>query len=716
MVKRKSPGRPWAPVRAETAEAKRLALFLRELIEDSGQALDELAGPMKYSKSTLALNVSGRVPERRFVEALVEHTVPPSLRGRRLAEAQGLWHAARTPGPQPPTQPPATAPMEDELVTVPRRLLLLQDRLNEEARRASALQEARDQAQLQAIFLLTMVGELERRNAELETERDQLADASPPQPDELAQAQSRLARSEEQRHSAEVQLEQARAGQRAAARLAARAMARVRSLADALRAKDAMLSRMRAADASSETWRTEHAADALKRDIDSALRTSSDALADRAAFLTQEAEELSAAPPLPALMAATVASGDHITICFAPADRSWANWIRDRLESHGWPVTMLSWALPTGVPLGAALGDVLVADGRLLFVLSEHYLRLGGHSAVAWNAALRSVAKARAEDLVAVSIAQDPLPDTTGFRNVVKLGHARNLKAERRLLDLLGTPPSRPQSAEVKVSHMPKRNVGIIDVTVPHSARIWNFWLGGTDNYKADRVVGDAYEQAYPQISAIAQASREVLVRAVRHGAGLGVRQFLDIGVGLPTQVNTHDIAQRILPEARVIYVDNDPLVLAHSRALLVSAPEGHVACLDADLTEPRPLLDQAAEHLDLDWPVMLLLSEIVGHLPDHEEARATVRTLTSRLAPGSLMLISHRTSEDTPVAALKAQEDYNTSGAMPYVLRSREEISGFFDGMALLDPGLVRADRWRPDGSTQSIAGAALTGLAKVP
>ncbi|HEX8133229.1 MAG TPA: SAM-dependent methyltransferase [Actinomycetes bacterium] len=236
-----------------------------------------------------------------------------------------------------------------------------------------------------------------------------------------------------------------------------------------------------------------------------------------------------------------------------------------------------------------------------------------------------------------------------------------------------------------------------IDTTVPHSARIWNYWLGGKDNYPVDRAAGDQYRQAFPGIVDVARGSRGFLTRAVRYLAGeAGIRQFLDVGTGLPTADNTHEVAQRVAPESRVVYVDNDPLVLAHARALLTSTPQGVTRYIEADLREPDKILEAAATTLDFTEPVALMLMGIVGHITDEQEARSIVRRLLEALPSGSYLALCDGT--DTDPAGVEAQERYNRSGAVPYRLRSPEQIAGFFEGLELVEPGVVSCPRWRPD------------------
>jgi O-methyltransferase involved in polyketide biosynthesis len=237
-----------------------------------------------------------------------------------------------------------------------------------------------------------------------------------------------------------------------------------------------------------------------------------------------------------------------------------------------------------------------------------------------------------------------------------------------------------------------------IDTSVPHSARIWNYWLGGKDNYPVDRAAGDQFRGIYPEVVDVARASRQFLTRTVRYLAGeMGIRQFLDIGTGLPTADNTHEVAQRVAPECRIVYVDNDPLVLTHARALLTSTPEGATHYVDADLREPDKILQAAAETLDFTQPIALILMGIVGHITDYDEARSIVKRLLDALPSGSYLALCDGTNVISKAVA-EAQQRYNESGAVPYHLRSPDQIAGFFDGLQLVDPGVVSCPRWRPD------------------
>jgi hypothetical protein len=256
-----------------------------------------------------------------------------------------------------------------------------------------------------------------------------------------------------------------------------------------------------------------------------------------------------------------------------------------------------------------------------------------------------------------------------------------------------------------------------IDTTVPHSARIWNYWLGGKDNYPVDRAAGDQYREIFPGIADIARAIRYFLARATRYLAGeAGVHQFLDVGTGLPTVDNTHEVAQRANPRCRVVYVDNDPLVLVHARALLTSTPEGVTDYVDADMRQPGKILPTAARTLDFSQPVALMLMGVMGHIGDYGEARAIVGQLMDALPSGSYLALAD--SINVGEAHKEAGRRYEEGGAVPYHLRSPEQIAGFFHGLTLVDPGVASVSRWRPDPSPFGLPDEveSLAGVARKP
>ncbi|MGH3942236.1 MAG: SAM-dependent methyltransferase [Pseudonocardiaceae bacterium] len=241
----------------------------------------------------------------------------------------------------------------------------------------------------------------------------------------------------------------------------------------------------------------------------------------------------------------------------------------------------------------------------------------------------------------------------------------------------------------------------MIDTSVSHSARVWNYWLDGKDNYPVDRKAGDQIRAALPGIFDIARASRAFLVRAVRYLAGeVGIRQFLDVGTGLPTANNTHEVAQATAPECRIVYVDNDPLVLVHARALLTSSSEGATDYVNADLRDPDTILTEAARTLDFAQPIALILLGIVQHVLDTAEAYTILHRLLDALPPGSYLVLADPSRDGVDgEAVFEASRLWNESGGRPPVaIRSLQEITRFFDRVELLEPGVVSVSLWRPD------------------
>jgi hypothetical protein len=248
-------------------------------------------------------------------------------------------------------------------------------------------------------------------------------------------------------------------------------------------------------------------------------------------------------------------------------------------------------------------------------------------------------------------------------------------------------------------SFTPGRKSSNIDTTVPQSARIWNYWLGGKDNYPLDRAVGDQFREIFPDIIPVARASRTFITRSVRYLSGeAGIRQFLDIGTGLPSANNTHAVLQRVAPNSRIVYVDNDPLVLAHARALLTSTPEGACQYLDADLREPDTILQAALQTLDFGQPVALMLNGILGHITDDAEAYTIVNRLMDALPSSSYLTLSDSTNIVRGKEFDEAMQVWNQASSAPYCLRGIEQIARFFTGLELMEPGIVSCPRWRPD------------------
>jgi hypothetical protein len=240
-----------------------------------------------------------------------------------------------------------------------------------------------------------------------------------------------------------------------------------------------------------------------------------------------------------------------------------------------------------------------------------------------------------------------------------------------------------------------------LDTGVVHPARRYNYWLGGKDNFAADRESGDLLAKSYPAARIAARANRAFLQRAVGYLAGeAGIRQFLDIGTGLPTADNTHEVAQRIAPEARIVYADNDPMVMAHARALLTSTPEGLTRYLEEDLREPQRILDhpELTETLDLKQPVALMLVAIVHFLPEQAAARNVVQTLLDALPSGSYLTMSCATKDFlTPELAANWDETLRTGKSDVYP-RDRAAFAEFFDGLEIVEPGIVAVSEWRPE------------------
>ncbi|MFC6880398.1 MULTISPECIES: SAM-dependent methyltransferase [Actinomadura] len=240
-----------------------------------------------------------------------------------------------------------------------------------------------------------------------------------------------------------------------------------------------------------------------------------------------------------------------------------------------------------------------------------------------------------------------------------------------------------------------------VPTDVAHNARVWNHWLGGKDNYPSDREVGDRVFSMYPSIVHVARADRAFLGRAVRFLAGeAGMRQFLDIGTGLPTADNTHEVAQRRAPDARIVYVDNDPLVLVQARRLLTSTPQGATDYVEADAHDPHAIIDAAARTLDFDRPVAVMLLGILNFIMDTGEARSIVDRLVAAVPSGSYLALTHPTLELGGEGNLEAMEFWNANAKPPIRARTGEEIAGFLTGVELVEPGLVSCSRWRPETS----------------
>ncbi len=239
-----------------------------------------------------------------------------------------------------------------------------------------------------------------------------------------------------------------------------------------------------------------------------------------------------------------------------------------------------------------------------------------------------------------------------------------------------------------------------IDTSTPHSARVYDYWLGGKDNYAADRLLAERILTAIPRQRRHVQANRAFMVRAVRHLVrDAGVRQIVDIGAGLPTRPAVHEIAHSIAPDTRVVYVDNDPIVMAHAEALMTSPRPGQVGYVLGDLRDPASILAAPALRnlLDPDRPTAVLLLAMLMSLPDSEQPGRIVRDLMAPLAPGSHLVATHTTADFDP-AAMAAHVAAATEAGMPFTPRSRAEFERFFTGLDLVEPGIVPVLRWRPE------------------
>jgi hypothetical protein len=253
-----------------------------------------------------------------------------------------------------------------------------------------------------------------------------------------------------------------------------------------------------------------------------------------------------------------------------------------------------------------------------------------------------------------------------------------------------------------------------IDTSVAHVARIYNYWLGGKDNFAADREAGDAAIEAYPDMYSSVRANRAFLKRTVRYLASeVGIRQFLDIGTGLPSAENTHEVAQSIAPESRIVYVDNDPIVLTHARALLTSSPQGATGYLDADARDTGKILTAAAELLDFEKPVAVLLVAILQLVGDDDDPYGLVAKLMRAVPAGSFLVISHVPSDMQRQATGVAKAASLLSGLMTQRVtpRSKEQVAGFFDGLELIEPGVVPIQQWRPDSDAEASSRAGMWG-----
>jgi S-adenosyl methyltransferase len=258
-------------------------------------------------------------------------------------------------------------------------------------------------------------------------------------------------------------------------------------------------------------------------------------------------------------------------------------------------------------------------------------------------------------------------------------------------------------------------SVRTIDTTVPNHARMYDYLLGGKDNFEVDRTTAQAAIDAFPKIVQSVRANRAFLGRLVRYLAGAGIRQFLDIGAGLPAANNVHEVAQSVAPASRVVYVDNDPVVSLHAQVLLTSTAEGAIGFVEADMRDPGKILREAARTLDLGRPVAVLLVSVLPFLSDDEEAAAIVDAFMDAVPAGSYLAICHLTADLHPEMTELARRVNERHPNAPLVLRDCAQVADLFGGLDLVPPGVVQASRWRPDSSLQATAPAALwAGVAR--
>ena len=241
--------------------------------------------------------------------------------------------------------------------------------------------------------------------------------------------------------------------------------------------------------------------------------------------------------------------------------------------------------------------------------------------------------------------------------------------------------------------------VRTIDPSVAHIARIQDYWLGGKDHFEADRIAGDEAIAQLPDMVASVRNTRAFLGRTVRFLAReRGIRQFLDVGTGIPTAANTHEVAQRVAPDSRIVYVDNDPMVLAHARALLTSTAEGKCSYIDADIRDPDKILADAGEVIDFTRPVAVVLMAVLQFVPDADDPYGLVRRLMAAMPDGSYLVISHPAADIQAAAMAGMATRLNQLMAQQVKPRSKAEVTAFFDGLDLVEPGVIRCPEWRPD------------------
>jgi S-adenosyl methyltransferase len=269
-----------------------------------------------------------------------------------------------------------------------------------------------------------------------------------------------------------------------------------------------------------------------------------------------------------------------------------------------------------------------------------------------------------------------------------------------------------PEISESGDDSLDISDVERLDTGTAHIARVYDYWLGGKDNFTADRAAGDEALEAFPGLISSVRANRAFLARTVRYLAReRGIRQFLDIGTGIPASNNTHEVAQSVAPDARVVYVDNDPMVLAHARALLASGPHGATSYIDADLRDTSKILQGAAGTIDFTEPVAVMLIAVLHLIRDEDDPRRIVEELMAAVPPGSSLSVSHVPNDMHTGHMADMSDRLNRLLAQPSTYRSRTEVTGFFDGLDLAEPGVVPIQQWRPNTPGEASAVAAMWG-----
>jgi S-adenosyl methyltransferase len=255
-----------------------------------------------------------------------------------------------------------------------------------------------------------------------------------------------------------------------------------------------------------------------------------------------------------------------------------------------------------------------------------------------------------------------------------------------------------------------------IDTSVAHIARVYDYWLGGKDHFAADREVGDEVLEIHPETALSVRANRAFLARAVGYLTAQGIRQFLDIGTGLPTVDNTHEVAQAAAPASRVVYVDNDPIVLSHARALLTSGPEGATAYLDADVRDVDTVLARARELLDFGQPIGVLLIALLHMLGDEDDPWGLVARYMAAVPPGSYLVLSHLASDVQAETMAAMRRRINELMPQHVYMRTKDQVTAFFGGMPLVEPGVVLTHQWRPGTGAPGAGGVLWAGVARKP